>query len=88
MVMVAVGRPDPVAASLPTTYGRLTHQPTQTVSTVSLALGTEAGLDTRTAVGLAALLVDASDLLLELQIFLGACRWLVLTALPVIIPTG
>src|SRR5207253_10869174 len=60
MLMVAIGRPHPVTAPLPSAYGRFTHQPTQTVSAVSLALGTEAGLDTRTAVGLAALLVNAS----------------------------
>src|SRR4051794_38788579 len=34
MVMVAFGRPDPVAASLPTAYSRFTHQPAQAVAAV------------------------------------------------------
>jgi len=71
MLMIAIGRPDPVAAPLPAVNVLFAHEAAQAVTAVSSAPGSQAGLDARTAVGLAALLVNASDLLLEQEILLS-----------------
>lgn len=71
MLMIAIGRPDPVAAPLPAVNVLFAHEAAQAVAAVSSAPGSQAGLDARTAVGLAALLVNASDLLLEQEILLS-----------------
>src|ERR1051325_8435755 len=53
-----------------------------------LAQGAQAGLDARSAIGLAALLVDAQDLLFKLLVFLPSPSRMYLALAPIVVTAG
>src|SRR6185295_12864511 len=88
LIMPAVGCPDAKALSLPPTNLLLSHQPLQTVASMSLATSAQNRLDARSSISLPTLLMDLADLLFEPLILLPAQPRLPLPFLPVIISTG
>ena len=88
MLMVAVGGSDSITALLPAADSRLSHEPSQAVSTMPLTQSAQAGLDAWAAIGLPTVFVNASDLLLEPQVFLHSGGGLTLPSLPIVIAAG
>ena len=88
LIVVAVGGAHPKAAPLPAAKALLAHEPRDPIATVSLTGLLQRLPDPRRAIGLAALLMDLANLLLEVLVFLGTAARVLLAFVPVVIATG
>src|SRR6266699_1594794 len=88
LIMVAIGGEHPVTPFWAATDLFFAHETTQTVSAMALAVGAQRNLDARSAIGLAALLVNAPDLLLQALILPGPLAGVLLPPAPVVVAAG